>query len=566
MLARTFEITQSSASDVRLLISEKFRFASLEKDSNGMILRIPKPVKTKKGFVLHGIIFPNNQLGRALSIRMIMSSVEHLSVHAMISNFSIYDKWVKGKDPKLAAFAIDLIEDLCVKYYVRSSLRGLLEDFALANAISYVAITKAEKIGSKQILVQSALLSYIIASNYRYFLPSDVKNDVFYILSELYRFEKFLSQSTLERFWCSDDVVTMKMELAGSIYRRLEKYGSPKKVLSLPYTDSHGIESFNGELVLSIAESMEALPHTSRMLGLETTNRTVDELLSSPTIHEASNTLYDIVMEQHWKDRLVQRYMNIAKNTEFDDFVFPIEDYAMYYRSYRKYVGAIRKMVDQIRMLKNDLDMNPNQEIGQVDINEVVQAMAAKKMNANVFTKDDFLSKDEAWCILLDMSGSLSPFASNTREIALCLAEMAKELMRGSGSWGLYAFSNRFTIVKDMEEEYSTNVKARIGGLGKGGLSYMPDALQLGAQIVAKSAKEHNYIFIISDGLPSGYPGIEEKLEKTIKSILSTGTTLIPVGVGSNAFKRYMRNASLVADTPLDLASKFVKIYFEFSV
>ena len=568
ILARSFEITQCNASELRVLLSEKFKFPLLQKDANGLILRIPKPVRTSKAFVLNGIVFQNNELGRALSIRMIMSSVEHLSVHAMISDFSLYEKWLKRKDPKLAVFTIDLIEDLCVQYYLKSSLRGLLEDVALSNAVSYSAITKPDKINSKQLLIQSALLSYVIAGRYKYLLPLAIKKDVLSILAELHNFEKLLSQNTESgKFWCSNDVNEMKIKLAESIYKRLAKYGSPKQVLYLPYTDSHLIERINQELVFDMGESIGVLADTYRTLGLELTgDGSVNEILNTPLMQEASNILYDLAMEQHWKYRLVQRYMQLVKNTEFDDFVFPEEDYAEYYRSYRKYVGGIRNILDNVRMLRNDLDADSRQEVGQIDIQEVIQAMAAEKMNNNVFIRDDYLSKDEAWCILLDMSSSLKPFSASTRDMALCLAEVAKDLVPGNNTWGLYGFSNRFAVVKDIEEEYGANVKARIGGLGKGGLSYLPDALQLGAQIVATAGKEHKYLFVISDGLPSGYPGIEAKLEKAVKSIQNTGIKLVPIGVGSNGFKRYMRNASLVAETPLELMSKFVKTYFEFSV
>lgn len=571
VLSRSFEITQSSPSDLKVLVSEKYNFPSIDEDDYGAVLRIPKPLKKKEGFALDGIIFQNNELGRALLMRMLMSSVEHLSVHTIITDFSLYNNWLKRKDPKLAVFAIDLIEDLCVKSFVKSSLRGLLHDFASSNAVSYATITKPENINSKQILMQCALLSYFIAGRCRYLLPSDIKKDVLLILAELDNFERFLLQNggkpVPSKSRLGEDLKRMKIKLAESIYKRLVKYGLPKQTLYLPYTDSHeGIERINEELVFDMGESIEILANTYRTLGLELTrDKSVQEILGASFREEASNILYDLVMEQNWKDRLVQHYMNLAKNTQFDDLVFPEEDYAEYYRSYRTYAGSIRKILDQIRILKNDLDSNPNQEIGQVDMQEVIQAISGDKMIRNIFIRDDYLTKNEAWGILLDMSSSLKPFSTTARDMALCLSEVAKELIPGKESWGLYAFSNKFTVVKDIGEEYGANVKARIGGLGKGGLSYIPDAIQLGAKIVASAGKDHNFLFLISDGLPSGYPGIEARLEKTVKSIQNAGVALISVGVGSDGLKRYLRNTSLVAETPFDLMSKFAKMYFTFS-
>ncbi|MGH9934225.1 MAG: hypothetical protein ACRD3Z_03810 [Nitrososphaerales archaeon] len=571
VLSRSLEITQKTASELKVLVSDKYNFPSIDKDSCGPILRIPKPIRKKKGFILNGITFQNDALGRAMMMRMVMSSVEHLSIHAMVSNFSSYKDWVKGKDQRLAVFVIDLIEDLCVNWYVKSGPRGLLQDFAFSNAVSYATLTKPETIRSKQILMQSALLSYFIAGRYRYLLPSSVKRDVFLILGELQKFEKFLSEknskSMPSKLWNDDDINKMKMRLADSIYKRLKRYGAPKQMLYLPYTESGtATERFSQEQVFDMTKSVGILADTYKTLGLKFTgSRSVQEILRMSQSEDTAGILYEIAHEQLWKDRLVKHYMKLVNNTEFDDFVFPEEDYAEYYRIYRKYAGAIRKVIDQIRQLKNDLDSNPNQEIGQTDLQEVIQAISGDKANYNMFIRDDYLTKNEAWGILLDMSSSLKPFSVTTKEMALCLGEVAKELMAGEGNWGLYAFSNKFTVVKDIGEEYNANVKARIGGLGKGGLSYIPDALQLGAQILTNAGKEHNYLFVISDGLPSGYPGIEAKLETTIKKLTQGGLVIIPVGIGSNALQKYLRNTYLKADNVHDLMGKFTKIYFSLS-
>jgi len=571
VLSRSLEITQKTASELKVLVSDKYNFPSIENDASGPVLRIPKPIRKKKGFIMNGITFQNDPLGRAMLMRMVMSSIEHLSVHAMISNFSLYNDWLKGKDQRLAVFVIDLIEDVCLTWYVKSGPRALLQDFAFSNAVSYATLTKPEKINSKQILMQSAILSYFIAGRYRYLLPSSVKRDVFLILGELQKFEKFLSQKNSKsipgKLWNDDDINKMKIKLADTIYKRLARYGASKQMLYLPYTENReGTERLNQEQVFDITKSVEILADTYKTLGLKfTDDRSVQEILRISQSEDTSGILYELAHEQQWKDRLVKQYMKLVSNTELDDFVFPEEDYAEYYRIYRNHAGAIRKVIDQIRHLKNDLDSNPNQELGQMDIQEAIQAISGDKANYNMFIRDDYLSKNEAWGILLDMSSSLKPFSGASKELALCLAEVAKELMAGEGNWGLYAFSNKFTVVKDIGEEYSANVKARIGGLSKGGLSYIPDALQLGAQILTSAGRDHNYLFVISDGIPAGYPQIEAKLEATIKKLTQGGLIIIGVGIGSNGLQKYLRSTYLKADTVNDLMGKFTKIYFSLS-
>ncbi len=567
VLLRSLEITQSQPQEFKVLVSDKFEFPSLAWDDYGRVLRVPKPVKGKEGFMLEGIIFGNNDLGRTLLMKMLMSSVEHLSIHSIISDFSVYNNWLKYKDVKLAVFVIDLIEDLCVKHYARSRLKGLLQDMAFANAVSYAFITDTEKINSKQSLFQSALLSFLIAGRYRFLLPSYIKEDVLAILQLLHNFEKAIWQgeerSGNSLHWLDDEINGTKIRLADQIYNRLAKYGSPRETAYLPYTDAHEqVERVNGELTLQMGQSIDIAADTFRTLGLQlTSDKSFQEILGNCFREEASDLLYDLIMEQRWKSKTIENYAKLAKNTEFDGLIFPEEDFAEYARSYAKYAGSIRKITEEIGMLKNDLDSNPKQQVGQVDMQEVIQAIASHKMSRNIFIRDDYSSKSEAWAILVDVSNSLKPFSITARDMALCLSEMAKELIPGEQSWGLYAFNNRFTIVKEMGESYSQNVKARIGGLAQGGLSYIPDALQLTSHILASTGKDHNYLFVISDGLPSGYANIESKLEKSIEDVMRGGVTLISVGVGSNGLQKYIRGTSCKADSVYDLMRKFTKMY-----
>ncbi|MGH7909591.1 MAG: vWA domain-containing protein [Thermodesulfobacteriota bacterium] len=571
VLLRSLEITQSSPSELKVLVSDKFDFPSLGRDDNSRVIRIPKPIKRKDGYMLEGMIFENSDLGRTLLMKTLMASVEHLSVHSSISDFSIYTTWLKGKDPKIAVFVIDLIEDLCVKVYSQSRLKGLLQDMAVANAVSYAAITDAKRINSTQFILQSALLSFFIAGRYRFLLPSSVKNDVMTILASLHNFEKTIWQRTKKAaknfWWIDDEIKAMKIKVADAIYKRLTKYGSLGETVYLPYTDAHEeIKRVNEELTLEIGQSIDIAANTFRRLGLQlTSDKSVRAMIGGFMREEASNLLYDLMMEEKWKSSIIKQYSKLTKNTEFDRLIFPDEDFAEYARTYTKYAGSIRKVIEQIRSLRNDVDSNPNQEVGQVDIQEVIQAISGQKMSHNIFTREDILAKNESWGILLDMSTSSKLFSTVPKDTALCLAEIANVLIPEKQSWGLYAFSNKFAVVKEMSEDYSQNVKARIGGLEQGGLSYIPDALQLGSHIVTSSGKDHNHLFVISDGIPSGYANIEAKLEQSMKEVRRGGINVISIGTGTSGLQRYSRGPSLKADNVHDLMREFTKMYFSLS-
>ncbi len=85
--------------------------------------------------------------------------------------------------------------------------------------------------------------------------------------------------------------------------------------------------------------------------------------------------------------------------------------------------------------------------------------------------------------------------------------------------------------------------------------------MQLTSHILASTGKDRNYLFVISDGLPSGYANIESKLEKSIEDVMRGGVTLISVGIGSNGLQKYIRGTSLKADSVYELMGKFTKMY-----
>ena len=569
VLQRSLEITQSKPVDLRVLVSEKYEYPSLGIDEYGKVMRIPKPVKQKEGYALDGLIFQNDEIGRTLLMRTVMASIEHLSVHAVISDFSLYNNWLRNKDPRTGVFVIDLIEDQCVKLYAKSKLKGLLQNMALANAVSYVALTPRERINSTQYLIQSALLSYFIAGRYRFMLPTTIKKDVLTILASLHNFEKNILNRKDHHgsWWLDKDVKDVKLKLADAIASRLEKYGTPKEMAFLPYTDAHAqVERVNEELTLELMRSIDIFSDTFRNLGLQlTSDKSVQAVLGKSLREEASNMLYDMATEENWKRRVLENYSKLAQKTGFDSLTFPEEDFTEYSRKHAIFSGAIRKVTEQVKLVVNDIDGQSGQEAGEIDMQEAIQAVASQKPARNIFIRDDFLIKNEAWAILLDISGSLKPFSMSAKEMALCLAELANQLVPDQQSWGMYGFSNRFVVLKDMNEDFSTNVKARIGGLVQGGLSYIPDALQMASSILNTAGKDHNFLFVISDGLPSGYVNIEAKSEQMVKDVRRKGNTIISIGIGSKGLGRFMKGATIKANGAYDLMRKFAKLYFELS-
>ncbi|MBI5133332.1 MAG: VWA domain-containing protein [Thaumarchaeota archaeon] len=553
-------IAKCKPEDIRLLISEKFELPYLGEDDNGKILYLPKPVKKKNGFTLNGLVFENSELCRILMMKTFMASLEHLGIHSIISDFSIYEEWLNGKEQKLATFVIDRIEDLCVTFYMKTRLNELLKNIAIANAVSFATITNTS-IRSTQFFLQSALLSLIIAGQHKFVIPSKYKKDLLAIITSLHGFEKFLIEKEREpnsSWWFDEDVNEKKTQMATTIYDTLVKYGFSKDIARLPYTDTRqpAVEA----TVLKVGEVMNVLPNTFKMQGLQFSSDPMLTIMDSSFKNVANNLMHDLVMEYVRKYKVIENYKEVSKNTQFDDIVYPEQDLAEYARTYAQYKRPISKITEQIKFMVNEYDSDPNKDLGQIDMQAAIQSRATQSGNTNVFIRDDTPKRTESWAILLDTSHSLRPFSIGPRDMALCLAETAKELIDWD-SWGLYAFDNKFVIVKELKEVYGQDVRARIGGLGQGGLSFIPDALEVTARILVRARAEYNYLFVISDGLSTGYQDIEEKLVKTIKQLQRRGITIISIGVGTEGLKRYSLGPSYKVDSVYDLLSKFTKIY-----
>ena len=83
-------------------------------------------------------------------------------------------------------------------------------------------------------------------------------------------------------------------------------------------------------------------------------------------------------------------------------------------------------------------------------------------------------------------------------------------LILNQNSWGMYAFNNKFYVVKGFSERYRGRVRARIGGLTYGGFTYLPDAVLLAVQALTKRYERSRVLVVVSDFFPAGYEGLRK--------------------------------------------------------
>ncbi|MEM0075594.1 MAG: VWA domain-containing protein [Conexivisphaerales archaeon] len=226
--------------------------------------------------------------------------------------------------------------------------------------------------------------------------------------------------------------------------------------------------------------------------------------------------------------------------------------------------GSIRNIRDQLRLVKNVLDETTGYESGQVDTQLAMQVIAGGTKRNDVFTREEVNYRSESWAILIDASKSISPFAQTAREVAVALAEVAKDLFPAYSNWGLYSFNSSFQVLKDFDEHYTIDAKARIGGIVQRNATLLPDALAVSYKLLASTPTEIKVMVVASDGNPTGYPGIEQAMVNTIKAISRSGILLMGVGIDSREIQNYF-TVNCVVDSPYQMMKSFVKSYLQLS-
>ncbi len=549
------QVTKKSYNELKILFHDDLRYPYLGKDEKGYVLHLIKPKRLNDNYaIFQGLKFNlQNQTHKKIMWYLFKSSVYHLSLHSLLSDFSVYSKWARGKQRNLSTFAVSLIEDAILTKRLRQSFRWMIPEIAYANVISFLRMKNAEKLPNDVSRVMAfTLLNYNVGK-----IKGKPKNDA---ITDVEAITSML-QKVGENPTAND-----KIDYANKIYDALSAYGQTFEVPSLLYTESHGTNDlfYEGQI-----------PDEEEIQGLlaETLQKIVHEFEDGQQLKSALHTLEGNDANQAliaWRERensqlkILKSYRETGRDTQFDDFTFPPEDYAEFQRKRELLSSSIRRIMHQLRLLKNVSGEDFKQESGFVDLQEAIQVIASKSQRTDIFVREELQTREDAWSILIDASHSLNMFKGEVRGIALCLAEVGKTLILNQNSWGIYAFNNKFYIIKDFSERYDAHVRARIGGLTHGGFTYLPDAVLLAAKALTGRIEEARVLVVVSDFFPAGYEGAEEKLKENIKKIERMGVGIIGIGVNSTAVRRYIRT-NCVVENPFDLMKKFTRAFIEYS-
>jgi len=549
-----FQLSKKTYAEVKILLNDDLKYPYLGKDRNGYVLHLVRPQKMDNDHVIfQGQRFNLQDPNQKKMIWFLFkASVYHLCLHSKISDFSVYSKWGKDKHLNMSTFVASLVEDAVIDSQARQTYRWILPETAYSNAVSFLRIKDVRQLPNNASRVMVAILESVNVGKVKGTLDPDMATDVEAVRSILRRTRE---NPTLDE----------KIDAAVKVYDAIKAYGETFEVPSLLHTESHGRNDLFYEKRFPSEEELQRIM-TECVHNIDLENK--DEVQTESIVqglkeNEAFQALTIWREREKNKMKILDGYSEIGKDTRFEDFEFPTEDYSEYQRRRALLSSPIRRILHQLRLLKNVGGEDFRQESGFVDLQEAIQVIASKSKRTDIFAREELQTREDSWSILIDASHSLNMFHGEVRGIALSLAEVAKTLILNQNSWGMYAFNHKFYVIKDPSERYDAHVKARIGGLSHGGFTFLPDATLLAAQSLGKRIEEAKILVIVSDFFPAGYEGVDERLKEVIKKVDRMGVGVVGIGVNSKAVKRYIR-VNCVVEGPYDLMRKFTKAFMEF--
>ncbi len=561
----SFQITRKKHEDVKVLVRDDFTFPVLGKIEQGYVICLPEPRNVGKNKVnFQGMrLNVGNELQKRVLWQLFRASVVHLSQHVATSGYDAYAMWSRRKDPKLALYVANAIEDSAVAACVEKLWSPFLPDLALANAIAYLRLRPAQTLSDDSVRVMTAVNSQSTIGKVKGVLPKEMQRDAMEIASQLEEIKdieakRLESEGKEANRLTEAEVLERKLELADEIYQRLRKYGKPPSIPTPPHAENYGgVSVYRNSVVATREEFDNALKAAFFSLGC-------DPFSDDSYERETTQVFSEWKVRRERESKILARYQEAMENTRFSAIGFPKEDYTEYLRSKQLLSSPVRRVLEKLRLLKNIAGEDFKHESGFIDLQEAVQVVASQSRRTDIFVREELQTREEAWAIVIDASHSLSFFTGEVRGVALCLGETAKNLILDRTAWGMFAFNDKFFILKDFSENYSTRIRARIGGLKHGGLTYLPDGLAVVKTMLQRHIEEAKIIIVVSDFFPAGDGCIEDKLKQSVKQLERAGYGLIGVGLRSRAVRDYFR-VSCVIDTPYDLMKKFVKAFLEYS-
>ncbi len=552
---------QKDNTKVRILQDASLNQPTLAPDDYGFTIKFPAVRFLEDGQVSYlGQVFPHNSHGKIRIGRLFRATVLHLTTHTL-TQLPKEIMFPNDKDTQIMAFSKALVRDVYANAYLQAWYPDRFVDIAYANTSFYQRMKPSNRIFAPSTRIMTALLTKLNVGLIKGSLQSDEEQTVNSILQELNGLkDNYLSTFMGEQL----DIEKLVNEKIKFIHETLDPYGPFLEAPSLLNTEDIGRCSIyvepeaNFDFEGTFIGALEALGGTVPAID------SMEQLWRPEQEAEALQAFDSDRYQKERREKILSKISQYVGWTRFKGVAFPDEDYTQYLRARSLMQGAARRLMDALRSALDLLFEDPRQEMGQLDLTAVIQAMASNKPATDVFELDEYLKQSYAWSIVFDVSSSMKVRGEYGRALAISVGEAAKELMTDPTSWSFFGFSDHLYILKDSTESYSKTVRSRIGGLKFDGLTYMPDAVLMAGKMLAKRYEEQRVLIVISDGWPYGYVNMPIALKEGVDDMLRKGVIVIGIGVQTDRMGNFFRLHTSVY-TQKDLVNRFAKVYIDAS-
>lgn len=569
-----YDLTGIEQDSLKILIRDSTPFPFLTKDQIGYVLCLPNLKKVDEDVVEYqGLTLSlKDALHNQIIWSLFKASVYYLSLYTIVYDANAYKEILKGKNEVIALNAINLIEDATITAYIKTFYQSLLTEIIFSDTISYLLLKPTQFIRNEAVRLAASVLSCyktgLVKGSLSEVMLKDTNNLVNMLrmleveTAKVFSEQKILSNSKNLKVKSINNVNNeLKSKIFSEIYSSLTKYSiGASEVPSFLYMNHPTKTSiFNNNIVVPSHDKVwSTFNEVVNRLGIRI-NLNVNALQN-----ESAQNIMDWFSKERKAEKIIQKYRLLGENTRFKDFKFPEEDYTEFLRRKIKHSKTIRRITNRLAMFYNVSGDDFRREAGFIDLQEAIQVIASKSRRSDIFMEDTLRYRAQSWAILVDVSLSLRQFAGEVKDIVLCLTEVSRKLFSDNRSLGIFAFDDKFYIVKDFTENHSRTVSARIGGIQHSGMTYMSDAVKLTVKALRSQFEEEKILIVVSDGHPTGYKGIVEDTKEEVAEAIRRGLNVIGIGVDSSGIKEFFPTYCIVR-TPYELMKKFADTFFTFS-
>jgi len=489
------KIVSSSTANVDFQISDKIEYAKIEYGKK-IKITMPKPITLHEKYYFEGNVFCEDKNCRNSLWNLYLTTIYHVGAHVHVSNYDDYKNWCANKTFEKCWNVIDFVEDMKVAEYIEKHHTDVWQNMTL------------------------------IKTKYDQYFNNKIQGNSKYTQE---KFSKYSGVDYSKELWRSKFKETFL-----KIYHQNSKEITP--YLDFLYKNQHLLPKHN-------------LPYCDRPY-YKKYDKPIPNLIVEP------NGEFKIIistLDNRWLQEIsldnerLEHFQKYAINSNFDKIEISPENYGEFMRINKQNASDLRRLrtgLDQISFF----DDSPTfKQAGIIDMSLAIQRVASENDEIDCFEQDVPRTESENWVIIFDNSASMSSRFEEMKKFILNLAETAESINHGGSKWGLYNFNNKFSIVKDHKENYNQTVKARIGGMKTSGMSFITDAIDMGAKILRHDSKSpFKYLIIVSDGIPLGTDTSEKDVLRSLERAQNQRINVIGIGTPPDITKPFIFNIDYV--------------------